>query len=415
MNQKVLNNNRTDTPTISPGGTIWVAILAITPIYRLISIEVSPLITYAILAVVISCALLGRLSPPPKSGIWIFALLATPIAALISGASSSVSMSTSAGIKLAILIGITPFVVRYYAESECNFVKYSTIAFTTVQSVSAAAGLFQLAGVSMLGREANDGRANGLAVHPNVLGIMAVITILACFYMQPKLKGKTRALCIAAIALNFGALIGSGSLSSMISLTVGGAVLLISMRVTVRTAIKTAVAATIVAAISIVCGYNPSSFKDPIEGRVDTVLGLSDGVASVSIRESTYDYAITHITSDPLFGVGMDPTNEGTFDGVTVVHNYLLRSWYQGGLLLFIVFLAITAVLITMVARSLISGMNAPQSAVIAAVIGFAITSAFYDQQQYWIPLIFAVAFSSLPNHYETTTNTEAQSAVSSI
>lgn len=61
------------------------------------------------------------------------------------------------------------------------------------------------------------------------------------------------------------------------------------------------------------------------------VLGeQSGGVASAEIRFQTYNHALSYISRDPVVGVGMDSMNQSTVALDLVVHNYLLRGWYQG-------------------------------------------------------------------------------------
>jgi hypothetical protein len=106
----------------------------------------------------------------------------------------------------------------------------------------------------------------------------------------------------------------------------------------------------------------------------------------------TYDWAWRHIAIDPLVGVGMDPMNAGTYNGDTPVHNYLLHAWYQGGLL-FVGWLAVvTVVLATLVYRSARKQDSLSGGLLVVVVVTFAMTSAFFDQQQYWLPLLFGVA-----------------------
>lgn len=397
------------TPGVTLGGVVWIAIIAIVPIHRLLMVYGTPQLPYLILAVIVACALLGRMKVPPAAGVWVFALVSIPLAAVIAGTSSSVLSSTYVGVKLGLLVGLTPFVLRYYAVERESFTRYAIAAFLTVQSISAAVGIVQLTGASVAGLSANAGRANGLAVHPNVLGIMAAIAILVAFVLTHRTTGRNRSLAWAVIILNVVALIGSGSLSSMLSLAAGAVVLLIATRATTKTVLRVCAAAVVCSALALALGYDPSVAIDPVEGRVNTVLGLSnDGVASLSIREATYDFAIESIRNDPLIGVGMDSMHEGTFNGLTVVHNYLLRSWYQGGILLFATFAIISIAMLGMIGRSILTTRNGLQSAVIAAVIAFGLTSAFYDQQQYWLPLLFAVAVTNLPSARTSEHETDA-------
>lgn len=405
MAESTAGAQSTSKPGTAWGAAIWIAIISLVPVHRLLMVHVSAQLPYLVLAVVVACAALGRLRVPPTPGVWIFALASIPFASIIAGSSSSVMQSTYVGIKLGLLVGLTPFILRYYAINRGSFTRFAITGFLTVQSLSAAVGLAQLAGASVVGLRANAGRANGLAIHPNVLGIMAAIAILVSFALIHRSTGRRRLMAWAVLVLNVAALIGSGSLSSMLSLAAGAVVLLISMRATTKTVIRTGAAVVMCSALALALGYDPGSAIDPVEGRVNTVLGISDdGVASLSIRESTYDFAIDSIREDPLIGVGMDTMNEGTFNGLTVVHNYLLRSWFQGGLLLLTTFVLISIAMLRLIFRSMISSRDSLQASIVTVVIAFGLTSAFYDQQQYWLPLLFAVAVTNLP-----TTRTLAQ------
>ncbi|WP_241665750.1 O-antigen ligase family protein [Prescottella subtropica] len=375
------------------GGAIWIGIIAITPIHRLVMTYGSVLLPYFVLGVITVCTLLGKLRRPPGAQVWLFALCTIPLAAVVSGTSSAVVPSMYVGIKLAAFVGLTPFILRYYATERDSFTRYALAGFLGVQSVSALVGIMQLSGTSVLGLHANAGRANGLAAHPNVLGLMATIAILVGIFLAYRASGAVRWAGWVVIMINTIALVGSGSLSSMISLGVGCFVLLLAMRVAFKSLARVAIGVAVCSGIALTVGYDPSNTLEPVQGRVDTVLGITDdGVASLSIRQSTYEFAEASIRSDPVTGVGMDSMHQGTFNGVTVVHNYLLRAWYQGGLLLFLTVAAISVLLIVIIAKSMMSARNEVQSAVIATVIAFGMTSAFYDQQQYWLPVLLAVA-----------------------
>lgn len=383
------NNSSAQTTLL---GTLWVGVLSTVPVYRLIMTDVSPNYVYFVLALIILCALLGRMSKPVFPNLWLAALLVIPLASIISGTTTSVIASTIVGIKLALLVGLAPFVFRYLVAHELHFLRRAGVGFLIVQTSSAIAGLIQAGGVSILGREANSGRANGLAVHPNVLGVMCALAIAICLAIVPRMKGWTKFLLLAATAVNVAGLFATGSLSSLMAAGVGIAVLLVCMRITVRTTIIGIIGITVALPGIYMLGYDSTLITGGIEERVDVVTGVSDGVASLEIREQTYQYAIQSILADPLTGVGMDGANQATYDGSTVVHNYILRGWYQGGFLLFVTILAFTMAMLVIVIRSLRESDNGIASASIATMLTFAATSAFYDQQQYWIPILLAVA-----------------------
>lgn len=374
------------------GSALWIVVAASLPVYRLLMTNVSTLIPYLVLALILVCVALGRVVVPVYAHLWLLALLMVPAAAIASGTTTSVIASSIVGVKLAIVIGISPFVLRYFVHTDPKFLRRVIIAFLAVQAVSAAAGLIQVTGVSILGRAANSGRANGLAVHPNSLGLMCTIALLVSIALISSGSTRVKVVLVGSALLNAAALLATGSLSSMLAFVVGVVVLLIALRITFRTLVISA-AGSVVALLGLSAfGYNTTMLTGGVEQRVDDVTGASDGVASLDLREKTYSHAWQSISGDPLTGVGMDSTNEGTFDGKTVVHNYLLHVWYQGGLLLFILFVAITLAMVVLVFKSLRDANNGLAAATIAAMLTFAATSAFYDQQQYWLPIMVAVA-----------------------
>ncbi len=379
-------------PRTTLGSILWIGVATTLPVYRLIMTNVSALFPYAVLALIVLCIILGRVALPVFSRLWLLALLVVPMAAVVAGTTTSVVASAIVGIKVALLIGLSPFVIRYFALQDRHFVRRSLTGFLAVQTFSALAGLVQVTGVRILGRAANSGRANGLAVHPNVLGIMCALAIIVCIAALPRAHGSRRLVLLAVGTINVAALLATGSLSSLMAAVIGVAVLLVCMRITLRAALLVIGGATAAFVVLSTFGYDTTVLTGSVEQRIDVVTGVSDGVASLDVRERTYDFAWQSISDDPLTGVGMDGVNEATFDGSTVVHNYLLRGWYQGGLLLFAVLLAFTVAMIALIFRCLRRAQDGIPAATIAAMLTFAATSAFYDQQQYWLPILAAAA-----------------------
>lgn len=385
-------------------GALWIGVLSTVPVYRLIMTDVSPTYVYFVLALIVTCALLGRVSKPAFPHLWLAVLLVIPLASLISGTTTSVAASAIVGIKLALLVGLAPFVFRYLVTHELHFLRRACVGFLLVQTSSAAAGLIQAGGVTILGREANSGRANGLAVHPNVLGVMCALAIVICLAALPLMRGWPRFLLVASAAINVAGLVATGSLSSLLAAGVGVTVLLVCMRITLRAAFIGIVGTTVVLSGLSMLGYDWTLVTSGIEERVDVVTGISDGVASLDIREQTYKFALQSILDDPITGVGMDGANQATYDGRTVVHNYILRGWYQGGFLMFATILAFSVAMLIIVFQSMRKSDHGIAAASIATMLTFAATSAFYDQQQYWIPLLVAVA-TVTPSIYPTHTS----------
>ena len=373
----------------------WSLVAALIPIMRLQSAEglwQMPLrrLKYAIFLALIVSALFRLVARPIGLPVWLGAAVLIPFAGFLSGYSSSVTTSVVLAVQLALVCALAPPVFRYHALYTQSFLPWVLGAFLISQTLSATAGLVQLTAAPVLGQAALDERSTGLAGHPNTLGIMSVIAILMTLTLVGRSAPLVKVGLWAALAINAVALIATGSLSAMLAGAVGAAVLAIGRR---RVAAALAVGLAVWGGGALL-GLGNSWFATFVEYRISLVTGeaAAAGDASLEIRLLTYRWAIEHITADPVFGVGMDSINSGTFNGVTVVHNYLLHAWYQGGLILFLWFAGVTAVVLVGMVRAIRSRRGLGGAAVAAALIAFAATSSFFLQQQYWLPLLFAVA-----------------------
>ncbi|MGB3484614.1 MAG: O-antigen ligase family protein [Mycobacterium sp.] len=371
---------------------LWSVIAALVPVMRT-SVNAGwqlpqRHIEYMILLALVVAALLGRVARPAGFPIWIAGAVVIPTAGFISGFSSSISASLTIAVELALICLLAPAVFRYEILRTKSFVPCVLSAFLVSQTLSAATGVLQLTGADVFGRGAVFGRSTGFAGHPNVLGLMAVIALLVSLTMMRNAPRPAQAALWGAFAVNAVSLVGTGSLSSMLAGAVGLMVYAIGRRRLVAAFFAALAAGT---SIFIVGGAWAVSV---VEYRMAVVTGADDvgGAASVDVRLRTYQWALEYLSDDPLFGVGMDDASSGTFDGVTAVHTYLLHAWYQGGLLLFLWFLAVTALLLTTILRAMAGSRSVEAAAVLAAFLTFASMSAFFAQDQYWLPLLFAIA-----------------------
>ncbi|KJF23459.1 hypothetical protein C7T36_06545 [Rhodococcus sp. AD45-ID] len=377
-------------PSATVMSWIWVVVLSCVPVYRLEISSLSSRIPDLILILLISCVVFGHFRTSSVDMKWRFAIVCLPLAALFSGINSSLSASLLISVKFVVLLWFSPMVFSYYRFKVPAFVSRVVVGFVGVQTVSALAGILQLTGMSVLGAVANSGRANGLSGHPNVLGLMCVVAVLICLGSK-RVGRKYRLVRYVVVVINAAALVGTGSISSMIAMGVSLAVLVISLRAATKFVFTLLILGVVALVLAALAGVDSSTLLSPVESRVQEVTGEADGVASFDIRQRTYDFAIESISNDPFSGVGLDGANQGTFNGVTVVHNYLLRAWYQGGIFMIISFSLITLVFARAVIRSIITARNAVAASVITAVITFGLTSAFYEQQQYWFLLMIAL------------------------
>jgi O-antigen ligase len=369
----------------------WALVAALVPIMRAQGIpEISELFRgfrLAILAALVASALLGLTARPAGWPVWRAAGVLIPLAGLVSGLAGSLSASVVAAVQLALLCALGPAVLRYHVRSTPGFRVWVLGAFLASQTLSAGLGLYLLlvSGPGALFR-----RASGLAGHPNMLGLQCVLALLVILAVAGRVGAPARAGLGAAFAVNAAALVVSGSFTAVLAGVVAAAVLAVGRR-RVRLAVHVGLAAALTVAVGWLAGSGLVAF---LTRRVIIVTGQkqSGEDGSLTIRLDTYRWALAHLARDPVLGVGMDEGHSGTFDGQTVVHNYLLHAWYQGGLLLLFWFVAVTAVLLVAVVGAMRSGHGLGGATVVTALLTFGATSAFLAQPYYWLPLLLAVA-----------------------
>lgn len=347
----------------------------------------------AVTVLIVLSVLVGRARRPYGAPVWVLAAILTPLAGLISGASSSVGASFRSSLTLAVLVGLAPFVLRYLFVESPRVIRSSVFLFLSVQSMSALAGVGQAAfGLEIAGNIARDGRANGLAGHPNVLAIMSVIAILLSVWLAVGSRtGIARWGGILTLAVNIVSLFATGALSALLALAVGLVAMLLLRPALWRKVLAAMVLSAPVMFVAILAGVDISAAFTGTQERIADVTGEVDGRGSWLVRLATWEMGWERIQDSPLLGWGMDGANSAVY-GNTVVHNVVLRAWYQGGLLYFVV-VALITITILAIALSPRLGVYKPLSAAVAlAVWTFALTSAFYNETHYWLPLACAIA-----------------------
>jgi O-antigen ligase len=367
----------------------WLPISRTATVYGLVA---APLhrVSYVVIAALLLSASLRQVARPVALPLWLSAAVVVPTAGFVSGHASSVNASVVVAMQFAAVCVLAPAVFRFHILHTRMFLPWVLGAFLVSQSLSSAAGLLQLTGVPVLGAEALFDRSTGFAGHPNTLGLMAAIALIVAAALLNSASGTLKAALWCLLLINGFALIATGSLSAMLAGVAGLAVLLVGR----RRALAAILILAIAWALSTLSTVGSTWLFSFVRHRIAVVTGEAHlaGDASLEVRLLTYQWALEHISRDPIFGVGMDTLNSGTFNGVTEVHDFLLHAWYQGGLLLFVWFVAVTAVVLWGVVRSMTTHDAAGSAAVAAALIAFAATSAFFVQDQYWLPLVFAIA-----------------------
>jgi len=323
----------------------------------------------------------------------IFSGYATIVAILTATSLASVSSNVFVGAQMFVLLCLGAFVLRANVLRDPMFVRRVACAFLIAQTVSAAAGIAQIAGTSVLGNQAVNDRAPGLAGHPNVLALMGGIAVLLCF-REAFLNSERRRLVVVIAAVNFAGIIASGSLSALSACLLGLVIMAISFRIKTATLIKTAVVVGVGFWLALTYTDFGENVRTPLD-RYMQVTGQTEAVSTLDIRGDTYGYAWQAIQDSPLFGVGLDAAYAASFDNVTVVHNVFLRAWYQGGILLAAAIGALTLAIILVALRAMRTRTNGTAAAVLVTIMAFALTSAFFEQAYYWLPAL--LAWATLP------------------
>lgn len=382
---------------------VWIAVIAITPLQQLFYALVSPQVRIVPLLTAVVSLLLARVAMTRMQGALTVTAIFVVLGGLASGANSDVAESVSVAVTLALLIALAPAAILFQLRRYPTFLRTMLATVLTVQTISAGAGIVQLAGVPILGVVARDGRVNGLAYHPNVLGLMAALAILVMVDLFRR-RVASRALLVVAITINAAALIATASLSSLLTLAVGLVFFVARLSIQARWWWAAIAAAALTVGLIATGGNLEALLPDAFIDRVDQVTGaVESDVASLQVRLQTYQHAINYIIGDPFVGVGMDAMNQGTLTPSLVVHNYILRGWYQGGVLLLIGFVLVTIALLALAVRGMRRTTLTAPSAIIASLLAFGMTSAFYTQSHYWLPILLSVAVISAALHDERT------------
>ncbi|MFX1757340.1 O-antigen ligase family protein [Rhodococcus sp. As11] len=382
----------------------WMAIAFLLPLYRTLPAPVAAAWMFGALGLLVVSATFGVVARPYLPGLWIFSGFATIVAILTATNLASVSSNVFVGTQMFVLLCLGAFVLRANVLRDPMFVRRVAKAFLVTQTVSAAAGIAQIAGTPVLGNQAVNDRAPGLAGHPNVLALMGGIAVLLCF-REAFLNAERRRLVVVIAGINFASIIASGSLSALSACLLGLVIMAISFRIKTATIIKTAVMVGIAFWLALTYTDFGENVRTPLD-RYLQVTGQTEAVSTLDIRGDTYGYAWQAIQDSPLFGVGLDAAYAASFDNVTVVHNVFLRAWYQGGILLAVAIGAMILAILVIALRAMRTRTNGTAAAVLVTIMAFALTSAFFEQAYYWLPAL--LAWATLPTSLSDESSTSS-------
>ncbi|WP_170931310.1 O-antigen ligase family protein [Aeromicrobium sp. PE09-221] len=385
---KVRHEAMSDRPVrMGIDGWVWVVVIATSPLQQLLYSMVSPQVRAIPLAAALLSLMTVRVVKVHGQRVLVVVAALIVIAGLISGMNSNLRASGEVAVTLGLLVALLPPAVAFQLNRYPNFLRNVVVAFLGVQTLSALAAIVQMAGGSVLGVVAVAGRARGLAGHPNILGIMSVIAILILFDLMRR-GVINRVLGVALLLVHAVTILGSASLSSMLMLAVGLMFYVFAARGAIRYLLGTLAIVAVVGVLVTANGNLISLLPESLEARVSEVTDPSGDRASLLIRFGAYQYAIDSIAGDPIMGVGMDTMNQSTTQSGLVVHNYLLRGWFQGGLLLFIALTTISAMFVMASARYIRrTGVLAP-AAILVSMLVFGLTSSLYTQSHYWVVML---------------------------
>nr|WP_174180700.1 O-antigen ligase family protein [Pseudarthrobacter oxydans] len=350
--------------------------------------------TSLVFAMILGCAAAGRGRKPVGYILWILAAYLAVIGVVTSsGAADSMRGHLIIGVQVLIFIAVAPFVARWLAEVDGLSGK-AVGAFLIGQSVSATAGLAQAAGVTTLGFKAVNGRASGLASHPNILGLLAGVAVVIFLYLLFKTERRNLPL-LTGLVLNIGALFASGSVSALIACGVGVILFMLAARISLRVPLLLAIVAT--AALWLMDQLDRAGLIRSPARRFAQVTGQTSDKSTLDIRQNTYAYAWEGIRADPIFGRGLDSASGATYDHITLTHNLLLRTWFQGGLGLGLAAMLIVAAIASVIVLAVVRRRDAATVGVLAVLIGFSMTSAALQQGYFWLLLLGAWGLLSQP------------------
>lgn len=382
--------------TGGPVGLLLVAMALFVPVYRELPGNVARGWTAAVLLLIVGVILFGGGRRPTCTLAWLLTGYGAATAVVTAtGLGGSVPSNFGVGVQLFVLLGLGPFAMTGLVASRPGLVARVVVAFLVAQTVSAAAAVVQMLGYEVAGTTTVNGRAPGLAGHPNLLGMMSVVALVLC--VDALLRGGQRTKLVLAVgAINVLGLLATGSLSALAAAVLG--LLVVATVHRVRPGRLILVTAGTVAALALALNLTPLGglVNTPLD-RYLQVTGQTRAQSTLQIREGTYDYALAWITDHPLAGVGLSSNEAATYDSLTVVHNVLLRAWYQGGGFLALGIAAIIVGGAVIAWRCVRDRRDGAAAGVIVGSVAYALTSAFFEQAYYWLPVLLAVAVVSRP------------------
>lgn len=358
-------------------------------VFRVGVLTLSDILFIAGSAAVLLSAARNRLKPQPA--IQLAAVVGT--VAIVAAAINAVDAQESllVGIRVLYVWTLWQFCVRSAVQSITQLERLGT-SFVLGAAVSGVVAIGQVTlGISVPGTEIVFGRVPGLATHVNGQGgALAVASGLA---IGLALIGRRRALHYGAFALIVIGLVLAGSITGMLAAAVGAFVAMLCSRFPLSRIFSIGISFSIVWILAANLQILVPGAASPLQRLADTT-GQGEGQSTLTLRLLTDQFALSQILEHPLFGVGLDGTSGGTYDGVTQTHNMLLLAWYQGGVLMFIAVVISLVYTIRVISNGQVRQLpfSVPIAASCVGAFVFSMTGPVLFDRWFWLPFVLAWA-----------------------
>ena len=314
-------------------GVLAIGVLTLRPVFGLTLSDIFFL--FALVALVLESASQGGLRAQlPKGvtyGVAIFA-----VGGLISSYSAQLPSESLGIVARMIYITLMWFWLGTVVIRTPRQVRTAIALWVASAAITGGAAIVQLlAGDVIPGASITWGRMTGFTGQVNELGGVASVAVVPALMVASRARNlATVVSSYAGLVLIGVGLVLSGSVSGMLAAAVG--TLFWIGLVGVRSAIAVTLVSIGLGVAVLFSTQSSAQVISPLQ-RLDRVIAANDPSATFWTRMEVNGIAWARIVSSPLVGVGLDSQSSLAIPD-SQVHNSLLGSWYEAGLLGFIGF-----------------------------------------------------------------------------
>lgn len=394
-NMTVLGRHQAETPTRLPTAAVVLFLGGCLTLPMLV-IKAGPLTlsdTLFIASASVSLVAGVRVKPSTLIQLAVFGVFAS----VLTSAWSAVSLfeTISVGVRIVYVFTVWLWVSRGIITSVSLAVKaLSMFVFGCV--ISSFAGLGQSAfGLEIPNAQYIFDRSSGLSTHVNGQGgalcvgatVAAAGMLLANGLVYRVLCGVAAAVCVMGVVL-------AGSVTGLIGILVG-LIALVALDQFRTRSVLLLITTVLVGqyALSNIDDWLPG-VASPLERFLDST-GQGSGESTLEIRLQTDNYAWNKILENPVVGAGLDQMSGVTFDGRTATHNIFLLSWFQGGILLVLVFAALTLIPLGQCLRQSDNLKRVLFGSSMISALAFGMTGPVLYERWFWLPFVLFIGLWS--------------------